>query len=101
MLHSSVTFAAWKRKHPTEKPILVVKTKGKTAKKAVNDAVSSATKDLDKVLKQSEGKGVYVYTHGEMLPAHAYPVLKKYSHFFGHYGTAWRDSGAHLPRKSG
>ena len=44
---SSVTFAAWKREHPTEKPILLVKTKGKTAKKAINDAVNSITKDLD------------------------------------------------------
>ena len=48
-------------------------------------------KDLGEVLKQSEGKGIYVYTHGEMLPAHAYPSLKKYSHFFGHYGTAWQN----------
>ena len=48
-------------------------------------------KDLEKVLKQSEGKGVYVYTHGEMLPAHGYPNLKKYPHFFGHYGTAWQN----------
>ena len=46
---SSVTFAAWKRKHPTEKPILLVKTKGKTAKKAISDAVNSITKDLDKL----------------------------------------------------
>jgi len=46
---SSVTFAAWKREHPTESSILLVKTKGKTAKKAVNDAVSAVTKDLDKV----------------------------------------------------
>lgn len=44
---SSVTFAAWKRKHPIEKPILLVKTKGKTAKKAINDAISSITKELD------------------------------------------------------
>lgn len=45
---SSVTFAAWKREHPTKKPILKVQTKGKTAKKAVNDAVNAITKDLDK-----------------------------------------------------
>ena len=44
----SVTFAAWKREHPTRNPILLVKTKGKTAKKAVNDAVSAIVKDLDK-----------------------------------------------------
>jgi hydroxylamine reductase len=47
--------------------------------------------DLENVLKQSEGKGIYVYTHGEMLPAHGYPNLKKYSHFYGHYGTAWQN----------
>tara|TARA_Y100000310_G_C20382457_1_gene668794 strand:+ start:108 stop:371 length:264 start_codon:yes stop_codon:yes gene_type:complete len=47
---AAVTFAAWKRKHSTEKPVLSVKTKGKSAKKAVNDAVSSVTKDLDKVV---------------------------------------------------
>lgn len=45
----SVTFAAWKREHPSEKPILKVKTKGKTVKKAINDAVDAVTKDLDKV----------------------------------------------------
>src|SRR5208283_2158863 len=48
-------------------------------------------KDLEEILKQSEGKGIYVYTHGEMLPCHAYPGLKKYSHFYGHYGTAWQN----------
>ena len=46
---SSVTFVAWKREHPTEKPVLLVKTKGKTAKKAISDAVSAITKDLDKL----------------------------------------------------
>jgi hydroxylamine reductase len=48
-------------------------------------------KDLEEILKQSEGKGINVYTHGEMLPAHGYPELKKYSHFYGHYGTAWQN----------
>jgi hydroxylamine reductase len=48
-------------------------------------------KDLEKVLKQSEGKGIYVYTHGEMLPTHGYPELKKYPHFYGHFGTAWQN----------
>ena len=46
---SSVNFAAWKREHPSEKPILSVKTSGKTAKKAVADAVVLVTKDLDKL----------------------------------------------------
>jgi len=48
-------------------------------------------KDLEEVLKQTEGKGITVYTHGEMLPCHAYPNLKKYGHFYGHYGTAWQN----------
>jgi hydroxylamine reductase len=48
-------------------------------------------KDMEEILKQTEGKGIYVYTHGEMLPCHGYPGLKKYPHFFGHYGTAWQN----------
>jgi len=48
-------------------------------------------KDLEELLKQTEGKGICVYTHGEMLPTHAYPGVKKYSHFYGHYGTAWQN----------
>ena len=48
-------------------------------------------KDLDYILKQTEGKGINVYTHSEMLPCHGYPELKKYSHFYGHYGTAWQN----------
>jgi hydroxylamine reductase len=49
-------------------------------------------KDMEAILKQSEGKGIYVYSHGEMLPTHAYPGLKKkYPHFYGHYGTAWQN----------
>jgi len=48
-------------------------------------------KDLEEVLKQSEGNGINVYTHGEMLPAHGYPGLKAYAHFYGHYGTAWQN----------
>ncbi len=47
---SAVEFAAWKRVHPTENPILKVKTDGKTAKKAITDAVNSLNKDLDKIL---------------------------------------------------
>ena len=48
-------------------------------------------KDLEELLKQTEGKGINIYTHGEMLPCHGYPGLKKYSHLFGHYGTAWQN----------
>ena len=46
---SSVSFAAWRREHPTKNPVMVVKTSGKTAKKALNDAVNSLVKDLDKL----------------------------------------------------
>lgn len=49
-------------------------------------------KDLEELLKQTENQGIYVYTHGEMLPAHGYPGLKqKYPHLYGHYGTAWQN----------
>ena len=47
--------------------------------------------DLKQLLEQTEGKGINIYTHGEMLPAHAYPELKKYPHLKGNYGTAWQN----------
>ena len=56
--------------------------------------------DLKLLLEQTKGKGIAVYTHGEMLPAHAYPELKKYSHLKGNFGTAWQNQQkefAHLP----
>lgn len=46
---SAVTFAAWRRDHPSEKPVLAVRTKGKTAKKAISDAVDAVSKELDKL----------------------------------------------------
>ena len=48
-------------------------------------------KDLALLLEQTKDKGIYVYTHGEMLPTHGYPELKKHPHFYGHYGTAWQN----------
>ena len=48
-------------------------------------------KDLKALLEQTEGKGINIYTHGEMLPAHAYPELKKYAHLKGNFGTAWQN----------
>ena len=48
-------------------------------------------KDLELLLKQTEGKGVNIYTHGEMLPAHAYPELRKYPQLKGNFGTAWQN----------
>ncbi len=47
--------------------------------------------DLKQLLEQTEGKGVNIYTHGEMLPAHGYPELKKYAHLKGNFGTAWQN----------
>jgi len=69
---------------PTQVPLGV--KKGKAILVSGHDL-----KDMEELLKQSEGKGIQVYTHGEMLPAHGYPGLKKYSHFYGHYGTAWQN----------
>lgn len=47
--------------------------------------------DLKLLLEQTAGKGIHIYTHGEMLPAHAYPELKKYPHLKGNFGTAWQN----------
>lgn len=69
---------------PTQVPLGV--KKGKAILVSGHDL-----KDLEEILKQSEGKGIFVYTHGEMLPTHAYPKLKKYQHFHGHFGTAWQN----------
>ena len=48
-------------------------------------------RDLKMLLEQTEGKGINIYTHGEMLPAHGYPELKKYPHLKGNFGTAWQN----------
>jgi hydroxylamine reductase len=57
--------------------------------------------DLECLLKQTEGKGIFIYTHGEMLPAHAYPALKKYSHLAGNYGGAWQNQQKEFPEFPG
>jgi len=54
-------------------------------------------KDLSDLLEQTGGKGIYVYTHGEMLPAHGYPGLKKHAHLYGHFGTAWQNQVREFP----
>jgi hydroxylamine reductase len=54
-------------------------------------------KDLYDLLVQTEGKGINIYTHGEMLPAHAYPGLKRFGHFAGHFGTAWQNQQKEFP----
>lgn len=58
-------------------------------------------RDLELLLKQTEGKGINIYTHGEMLPCHAYPGLKKYSHFYGHFGSAWQNQAKEFPEFPG
>ena len=72
--------------HPVPTPVPLGPTQGKAILISGHDL-----KDLEELLKQTEGKGINIYTHGEMLPAHGYPGLKKYSHFYGHYGTAWQN----------
>ena len=72
--------------HPIPTKVPLGAKKGKAILVSGHDLI-----DLEEVLKQSQGKGIFVYTHGEMLPAHGYPKLKAYSHFYGHYGTAWQN----------
>ena len=72
--------------HPVPTSVPLYAKKGKAILISGHDL-----KDLSELLKQTAGKGINIYTHGEMLPAHGYPELKKYPHFFGHYGTAWQN----------
>ncbi len=72
--------------HPTPTPVRVEPVKGKAILVSGHDL-----KDLEELLKQTEGKGINIYTHGEMLPAHGYPELKKHKHLVGNYGGAWQD----------
>lgn len=57
--------------------------------------------DLKLLLDQTQGKGINIYTHGEMLPAHGYPELKKYSHLKGNFGTAWQNQQKELDKLPG
>ncbi|MCJ7614599.1 hydroxylamine reductase [Candidatus Bathyarchaeota archaeon] len=72
--------------HPVPTKVPLGTKKGKAILVSGHDL-----QDLETLLKQTASKGIYVYTHGEMLPAHGYPELKKYPHFYGHYGTAWQN----------
>jgi hydroxylamine reductase len=72
--------------HPVPTKVPLGSKKGKAILVSGHDL-----KDLEEILKQTEGKRITVYTHGEMLPCHGYPGLKKYPHFYGHYGTAWQN----------
>jgi hydroxylamine reductase len=59
-------------------------------------------RQLEAILKQTEGTGITVYTHGELLPAHGYPKLKQaYPHLYGHYGTAWQNQTKEFARFPG
>jgi hydroxylamine reductase len=72
--------------HPVPTKVRITPVKGKAILVSGHDL-----KDLEELLKQTEGKGINIYTHGEMLPAHGYPGLKKYKHLVGNYGGAWQD----------
>ncbi len=72
--------------HPEPTKVRITPVKGKAILVSGHDL-----KDLELLLKQTEGRNINVYTHGEMLPCHAYPQLKKYDHLVGNYGGAWQD----------
>ncbi len=82
--------------HPVPTQVSLGHKKGKAILISGHDL-----KDMDKLLQQTEGKGIYVYTHGEMLPTHGYPGLKKYPHFYGHFGTAWQNQQKEFPNFPG
>eukprot|EP01033_Poteriospumella_lacustris_P010984 gene10984-7819_t len=71
--------------HPEPTTVTTVPSEGKCILISGHDIA-----DLHQLLLATEGKGINVYTHGEMLPAHAYPQLKKFKHLKGHYGKAWQ-----------
>ncbi|NOY52102.1 MAG: hydroxylamine reductase [Deltaproteobacteria bacterium] len=72
--------------HPEPTPVRTGLKKGPAIIITGHDLV-----DLEALLKQTEGTGINIYTHGEMLPAHGYPGLRKYTHLAGHFGTAWQN----------
>ncbi|OEE66732.1 hydroxylamine reductase [Enterovibrio norvegicus FF-33] len=72
--------------HPAPTQVNVKPIKGKCILVSGHDL-----HDLEKILQQTEGKGINVYTNGEMLPAHSYPELNKYPHLVGNYGSAWQN----------
>jgi len=72
--------------HPVPTPVSTALKKGPAIVVTGHDLL-----DLETLLQQTQGKGINVYTHGEMLPAHGYPGLKKYGHLAGHFGTAWQN----------
>ena len=72
--------------HPVPTRVRIHPLKGKAILISGHDLL-----DLYELLKQTEGKGINIYTHGEMLPAHGYPALNRFKHLAGNYGGAWQD----------
>ena len=81
---------------PVPTPVRITPVEGKAILVSGHDL-----HDLKAILEQTEGKGIYVYTHGEMLPAHGYPGLKKFKHLYGNYGTAWQRQQKEFPEFPG
>ena len=82
--------------HPTPTQVNVKAVAGKAILISGHDL-----KDLYNLLKQTEGTGVNVYTHGEMLPAHGYPELRKFKHLVGNYGSGWQNQQVEFARFPG
>jgi len=82
--------------HPEPTKVRITPVAGKAILVSGHDL-----KDLEELLKQTEGKAINVYTHGEMLPANAYPGLKKYKHLAGNYGGAWQNQQAEFEKFPG
>lgn len=82
--------------NPVPTPLSLGHKKGKAILISGHDLL-----DLEELLKQTEGTGINVYTHGEMLPAHGYPKLKAYKHLAGNFGTAWENQRKEFPNFPG
>lgn len=82
--------------HPTPSQVNVRPVAGKCILISGHDL-----KDLFNLLEQTEGTGVNVYTHGEMLPAHGYPELRKFKHLVGNYGSGWQNQQSEFARFPG
>ncbi len=82
--------------HPVPTAVRVEPIKGKAILVSGHDL-----KDLESLLIQTAGMGIHIYTHGEMLPAHGYPLLKAYPHLVGNYGGAWQDQKVEFARFPG
>ncbi|MEO0085833.1 MAG: hydroxylamine reductase, partial [candidate division WOR-3 bacterium] len=78
--------------HPEPTRVRMTPVKGKAILVSGHDL-----RDLELILRQTEGKGINVYTHGEMLPCHGYPKLKAYKHLVGNYGSAWQNQQKEFP----